>query len=71
VRLFVQEDSVRIVHGAWPGLEAPAEEDPWPVAAAAILEGVYAGWFEAQGSPLERTEQIPGREGTLEFRHAP
>ncbi len=69
VRLLACEDDIRIVHGAWPGLAGAADAEAWPETAAAVLEGVYAAWMKAQGSPLGRTEQAPGRPGVLEFRH--
>ena len=69
VRLLVRKDGILIVHGAWPELTAPPGGEAWPAAAAAILEGVYAAWFEAQGSPLKRTETVGPRAGAMEFRH--
>jgi hypothetical protein len=71
VRLLAHDEDIRIIHGGWPELSGTAGGEAWAAAAAAILEGVYAGWFEAQGSPLKCTEQVPGRTGALEFRHAP
>jgi hypothetical protein len=69
VRLLVREDGIRIIHGAWPELSAPDDGETWPGVAAAILEGIYAAWFEAQGSTLERTKTIGPRAGALEFLH--
>jgi len=69
VRLLVGEDDIRIVHGAWPELAGTQGAEAWPDTAAAILEGVYAAWFEAHGSPLGRTEKVSARAGALEFRH--
>jgi hypothetical protein len=71
VRLFAHEEDVRIIHGGWPELSGTPGAEAWADTAAAILEGVYAAWFEAQGSPLTLTEQVHGRVGALEFRHAP
>ena len=71
VRLVASETHIRVIHGAWPELPGAVEGEAWAGVAPAFLEGVYAAWFQAQGSPLARTEHAPGRDGALEFRHAP
>lgn len=50
VRLTVDNQAVRIVHGAYPGITETAEF--WGPSIAAALEGMYQTWFEAQAEDV-------------------
>lgn len=72
-RLTETDRAVVIRHAAWP---VPDRSDThWTNAMGALLEGVYSGWFEAQGGDAHlRAKQHAdaGSEaaGVLEFRYA-
>jgi hypothetical protein len=46
VRFVLDNQAVRIVHGAYPGISEPSEH--WSQAIGAVLEGMYQKWFQAQ-----------------------
>ncbi|WP_028241757.1 cellulose biosynthesis protein BcsD [Stutzerimonas azotifigens] len=50
VRLSVDSQSIRIVHGAYPGVHERAEH--WAQAIAAVLEGMYQQWLQAQNEEV-------------------
>lgn len=69
VRLAVDNQSVRIVHGAYPGIMETA--DYWGQAMAAVLEGMYQQWFQVQGggeSLLQVQCIAVSKNGALVFR---
>jgi hypothetical protein len=67
-RLRPIDEGIAIVHGAYP---TAFETDGimWSAGAAAVLEGVYAAWFEAQGSPLTTLKRMSDSAMPLEFLH--
>ena len=69
VRLFPEDDSLRIVHGAYPNAFSDPSNAVWPDGAAAVMEGVYGQWMLAQGSPVSTVLRVPGHIDPLVFRH--
>jgi hypothetical protein len=69
VRLFPEDDAIRIVHGAYPNAFSDPSNVVWPDGAAAVMEGVYGQWMLAQGSPLSRVRRVAGHTDPLVFRH--
>lgn len=50
VSLVATENEVLVKHGASPSFIAQAAGSDWTRSCAAILEGIYTNWFQAQGS---------------------
>jgi hypothetical protein len=69
VRLFPEDDGIRIVHGAYPNAFADPENELWPQGASALMEGIYGQWMLSQGSPVPLVRRISNRVDPLEFRH--
>ena len=69
VKLFPEDEAVRIVHGAYPNAFSDPSHRVWPDGAAAVMEGVYGQWMLAQGSPIPRVRRIPDHVDPLVFRH--
>jgi hypothetical protein len=69
VKLFPEDDGVRIVHGAYPNAFSDPSHVVWPDGAAAVMEGVYGQWMLAQGSPVSTVLRVPGHIDPLVFRH--
>ncbi|MDP1617994.1 cellulose biosynthesis protein BcsD [Phenylobacterium sp.] len=67
-RLRPIDDGIAIIHGAYP-TAFETEGVMWSAGAAAVLEGVYAAWFEAQGSPLTTLKRMSESTMPLEFLH--
>lgn len=72
-RLTEADRAIVIRHAAWP---MPDKADThWPIAIAALLEGVYSVWFRDQGGDADlQAKSVPdataGVAGVLEFRYA-
>lgn len=68
VRLNVDNRSIRIVHGAYPGIQETA--DHWRQAVAALLEGMYQDWFQAQNQEVRLQVKCTddSQSGALVFR---
>ncbi len=69
VKLFPENASLRIVHGAYPNAFSDPSNEVWPDGAAAVMEGVYGQWMLAQGSPTSAVRRISSQSDPLEFRH--
>jgi hypothetical protein len=69
VKLFPEDDGIRIVHGAYPNAFADPSNELWPRGAAALMEGVYGQWMLGQGSPVPLVRRISQGIDPLEFRH--
>ncbi|SEI51943.1 Cellulose synthase subunit D [Azotobacter beijerinckii] len=50
VRLSTDNRSIRIVHGAYPGILETS--DSWHQAIAAVLEGMHENWIQAQNEEV-------------------
>lgn len=68
VRLAIEGATLRIVHGAYPGIQEKAE--PWGQSIAAVLEGMYQHWFQQQNAEVTLTVRCieASASGALVFR---
>lgn len=62
VQLSTDNRSIRILHGAHPGARETAEH--WSQAIAAVLEGMYQYWFQAQNQEVRLQVQCTDRSQT-------
>ncbi len=71
VSLVATENEVLVKHGASPSYIDHAEGSEWARGFAAVLEGLYTSWFQAQGSqPGLKAVCIAAPHGApLEFRY--
>lgn len=58
VQLFVQDNGMFIVHRAYPGSYTGISHQAWHNAFAAMLEGVYTLWLQAQGGASGMRAQL-------------
>ncbi|WP_462378880.1 cellulose biosynthesis protein BcsD [Pseudomonas sp. Marseille-QA0892] len=68
VRFALDNQAVRIVHGAYPGITETAKY--WGPAMGAVLEGMYQVWFQAQAEDVNLKVQCiaTSPNGALVFR---